>query len=280
MSRPSIFVLGGLLLIVVAVIARFGGGTPAFAQDDAATDAAPAAPADGERSIPESNLLEVIQKGGVLMYPILGCSFVMFIFVFERFISLRKGGILPGPFVKRFMTQLRDGQLEQEEALKRCEESGSPVANVFAAAAGKWGRSSVEVEQAMIDAGEREANKLKKNLRVLNAISTITPLLGLLGTVFGMIEAFNDIAASGGQAMGRPDMIASGISQALLTTAGGLTVAIPALCFFLYFASCVDRRITEIDELGHEVVQLICGEARIERKAKAAAAVAKKKAAA
>lgn len=279
MSRPSLIVLCGLLLISVAMIARFGESQPAQAQDGSAAAVADE-PADGKRSIPESNLLAVIQQGGVLMYPILGCSFVMFIFVFERFISLRKGGILPGPFVKRFMTQLREGQLEQDEALKRCEESGSPVANVFAAAAGKWGRSSVEVEQAMIDAGEREANKLKKNLRVLNAISTITPLLGLLGTVFGMIEAFNDIAASGGQAMGRPDMIASGISQALLTTAGGLTVAIPALCFYLYFASCVDRRITEIDELGHEVVQLICGEARIERKAKAAAAAAKKKAAA
>jgi biopolymer transport protein ExbB len=263
MSRLNTLLLAGLLLVCLAVFARFPGQTPAFGQ----TGEEPIAAApSGPRAIPETNLLEVIQKGGVLMYPILGCSVVMFIFVFERAISLRRSHILPGPF-KRFLLQLREGQLEQEDALKRCAENNSPVAQVFGAAASKWGRSPVEVEQAMIDAGEREANKLKKNLRVLNAISTITPLLGLLGTVFGMIEAFNDIAASGGQAMGRPEMIASGISQALLTTAGGLTVAIPALCFYLYFASCVDRRISEMDELGHEVVQLICGEARIKKKA-------------
>jgi biopolymer transport protein ExbB len=131
----------------------------------------------------------------------------------------------------------------------------SAVAEVFAAAITKWDRPAVEVEQAIIDAGERVANGLRKYLRLFNGISTISPLLGLLGTVVGMIKAFNVIATS--DAMGRPEMLASGISQALLTTAAGLVVAIPAIVAYLFFSSRVDGLIMEIDRLGQEVVHAI-----------------------
>jgi biopolymer transport protein ExbB len=151
---------------------------------------------------------------------------------------------------------LEGGQLTPAEALKRCEENGSPIAQVFAGAVRKWGRPSVEVEQAMLDAGERVATTLRRNLRALNTIHTVSPLLGLLGTVFGMIDCFKVVSSS--QTMGRPDLLASGISEALITTAAGLCVAIPTLCFYLYFCSCADRRIVEIDALGQQVVQLIC----------------------
>jgi biopolymer transport protein ExbB len=208
--------------------------------------------------IPQSSPLAIFQRGGILMWPLLFCSVVMMVFVLERAICLRRGNILPRPFVTRFLLQLEDGQLTPQEALKRCQENGSPIAQVFAAAVRKWGRSSVEVEQAMIDAGERVATGLRRNLRVLNAIHTAGPLLGLLGTVFGIIDCFNKIAAS--RTMGRPDLLADGMSEALLTTAAGLCVAIPALCFYLLFASCADRRIIEIDALGQQVVQLISGD--------------------
>lgn len=204
------------------------------------------------------NLYDVFKTGGVLMWPILGCSMVMLMFAFERFVSLWRGRILPRPFITRFLLQLEDGQLTPAEALKRCEDDGSPIAQVFAAAVRKWGRSSVEIEQAMLDAGERVGTTLRRNLRVLNTIATITPLLGLLGTVFGMIECFNVVSST--NAMGRPDLLAKGIGEALITTAAGLTVAIPTLIFYLYFGSCADRRIVEIDALGQQVVQLISGE--------------------
>ena len=151
--------------------------------------------------IPDKNLWDIIKSGGVLMAPILFCSVVMLIFVFERAICLRRSNILPRHFAKRFLLQLEEGQLNQTQALRRCEENGSPLALVFEAAVRKWGRSSVEVEQAMIDAGERVSNTLRRNLRVLNGVATVSPLLGLLGTVVGMIQAFNSIASS--QAMGR-----------------------------------------------------------------------------
>ena len=123
----------------------------------------------------------------------------------------------------------------------------------------KWNRPSVEVEQAVLDAGERVANGLRRYLRLFNGIATISPLLGLLGTVLGMISAFNAIASS--DAMGRPELLAEGISQALLTTAGGLSVAIPAFIAYMYFTSRVDRLVIEIDMLGQEVVTAIASDA-------------------
>ncbi len=211
-----------------------------------------------EPAIPTRNLWEIIIWGGPLMIPIALCSLLLVAFALERTISLRRGRVIPTPFTKRFLQQLRDGELDRDRALELCEENGSPVAEVFAAAARKWGRASVEVEQAIIDAGERVTNGLRRYLRVLNGIATVAPLLGLLGTVVGMIQAFNEIGhAELGE---RAQTVAIGISQALLTTAGGLTVAIPALICYLFFVSRVDRLIIEIDAMGQEVVGVIAAD--------------------
>lgn len=250
------------------------------AESEAAAPApeVPAVAAVMESSIPTKNLLAAIRDGGLLMFPIALCSFILFVFVFERAISLRHGRVIPRPFVKRFLEQVREKQLDREAALELCLENRSPVAEVFAGAVKKWGRPAVEVEQAVIDAGERVTNSLRRYLRLFNGIATITPLLGLLGTVLGMIRAFNAIAA----ADARPELLAGGISQALLTTAGGLTVAIPALIAYMFFVGRVDRLIIEIDALGQKLVSSIACDAwdpeteRDSNKQKAAAARKKK----
>ena len=219
------------------------------------------------------NLLQVVRGAGPMMFAIALCSFVLVVFVFERAISLRRGRVIPRPFVKRFLEQLRDGELKVDEAVSLCEENRSPVAEVFAAGVKKWDRPSVEVEQAIIDSGERVSNVLRRYLRLFNGIATISPLLGLLGTVLGMISAFNSIAQA--DAMGRPEVLANGISQALLTTAGGLSVAIPAFIAYLYFAGRVDRLIMDIDDLGQELVGEIASDVwrpKKTRKTKAKAA--------
>lgn len=206
-------------------------------------------------AIPTKRLLGMVRDGGMLMLPIGACSVILLVFVLERAASLRRSRIIPRPFVRRFLEQVRDEEIDQAEALQLCKDNGSPVALVLQAAVKKWGRSSVEVEQAILDEGERISNRLRKYLRLFNGISTITPLLGLLGTVTGMIAAFNEI--SGSNAMGRPEMLAGGISQALLTTAAGLSVAIPALCAYLYFSGVVDRLIVELDAVGQKAVDLL-----------------------
>lgn len=262
--------LGLTLLGSLAALAAYGTARAQTNADVAAAVTAPVNPpavpapaADEGRQIPMKNLLQVMRDGGPLMIPIGLCSVVLLVFVFERLISLRRSRVIPRPFVKRFLQQLRDGQLGLDSALELCETNRSPVAEVFAAAIRKWGRPAVEVEQAIIDAGERVTNGLRKYLRVINGISTVTPLLGLLGTVFGMIQTFNTIAV--GDAMGRPEMLAGGIGQALLTTAGGLCVAIPALILYLYFVGRVDRLIMDIDALGQRIVDLIAADGQLTR---------------
>jgi len=219
--------------------------------------------ADGSRpgalTIPTKSLASIIKEGGMLMAPLLLCSFILLVFVFERSISLRIGRIVPGPFVRRFLHQLEEGQFDRDQALLVCEENGSPIARVFTAAVKRWGKPASEIDQAINDAGQRVVSELRRYLRVFNGIATVSPLLGLLGTVFGMIRAFNDIASS--DAMGRPELLAAGISEALLTTAMGLAVAIPGMLLYWYFVSRVDRLTVRIDALGQEVVAVISAEA-------------------
>ena len=214
-----------------------------------------------EAEVPTAyRLTDLLRRGGLLMIPIGICSFILVVFVFERFISLRKGRIIPGPFTKRFLEQLREGQLSQNAAVAICDRNNSAMADVFRAGVAKWGKPAVEVEQAVLDEGERTSNRLRKYLRLINGVATVCPLLGLLGTVFGMIHAFDSIANTSGAAVDQASLTATGISQALITTAAGLSVAIPALIAYLFFSSRVDKHVMEIDQLGMKVVNLISAE--------------------
>ncbi len=183
--------------------------------------------------------------------------------VIERLVVLRRHRVIPKAFVERFLMHLRAGRIDKPEALAVCQQNQSPVAEIFIHGVRKWGRPSVEVEQAVIDGGERQVTQLKKGLRVLNGVSTLSPLIGLLGTVVGMIRSFNDIATAG--AMGQTQTLANGIALALLTTAVGLMIAIPAMAAYLYLAGRIDSTVMEMDRLGQELVNLISAEALRDR---------------
>jgi biopolymer transport protein ExbB len=228
------------------------------------SDARPA----GDTLIPTGNLLATIRDGGILMVPLLGCSFALAVFGIERLVSLRTGRVVPRLFASRFIEQLQSRQLTRGEAIDACEENGSPAAKVFAAAVRRWGRPAVEIEQAAIDACEREVNHLRRYRRVFNGVATVGPLLGLLGTVFGLIRSFNDVAGAG--AMGRPDLLARGFGEALITTAMGLLVAIPAMVLHWFFTSRVDRLAMRLDERCQQVIDEISQEALGESKRRAA----------
>jgi biopolymer transport protein ExbB len=233
-----------------------GGGNVAALSDQPA-----AAPA-----ISTSNLWRMLIDGGPLMIVLAGCSFMVITFVLERFVSLRRSRVIPKPFVTRFIDQLKSGELDREQSLKLCEENGSPVAQVFAGAVRKWGRPSVEVEQAAIDHGERVTHQLRKYLRIFYGVASVGPLLGLMGTVLGMIQTFNAIANH--DAVGRAEMMAGGIAKALLNTAGGLAVAIPASTFYVIFLSKIERLVIDIDDAAQEVVNSISAEELADRASK------------
>lgn len=217
-----------------------------------------------ELHVPTKSLWDMVVAGGPTMIPLGGCSVVLLIFIFERAVSLRRGRIAPRPFIKRFLHQVREGQLDRDGALALCEENGTPVAAIFAVASKKWGRPAVEIEQAVMDAGERIVTGLRRYLRVLSGLHTVSPLVGLFGTVMGIITSFNALATS--DALGKAEMLAQGISEALLATAAGLSVAIPALIAYLYFVGKVDQLTIELDAAGQELIGIISAEAIQEAK--------------
>jgi biopolymer transport protein ExbB len=203
-------------------------------------------------------IVSKVAQGGWLMIPLGICSLIVLTLSLERMIALRRSRVIPRPFVRRFTECVEDGQLSYEEAAELCEEFDCPVAEVFRAAVRRWGRPMMEIEQGVMDAGDRVSDGLKRFLRVFHAISNVAPLLGLLGTVIGMIQAFDVISSQ--ESIGQPEMLASGISVALMTTAGGLTVAIPAYLAYMYFSSKSDSYLNEIDKLCQRVVDCISAE--------------------
>lgn len=274
---PHTRVLAALLAVAVVLTAagsvsaqtpRAWAGGDAAAREPLRVAAAPPAaesPADRETVIPTGNLLATIRDGGVLMIPLLGCSFALAVFGIERAVSLRTSRVVPKIFVERLIERLQSRDITRGEALDVCDDNGSPSARVFASAIRRWGKPAVEIEQAAIDACERELNHLRRYRRVFNGVATIGPLLGLLGTVFGLIRSFNDVAASG--AMGRPDLLARGFGEALITTAMGLLVAIPAMVLHWTFTSRVDRLAMRLDETCQLVIDEISQEALAEARA-------------
>jgi len=210
-----------------------------------------------------TRILEMANSLSYFAIPFALATLLAIWFTVERVVVLRRGRVVPRPFVLRFLKLLDEGELDRDEALQICEENGSPVAMVFAHGVRKWGKSSVEVEQAMIDGGERQVSSLRKHLRVINGVASISPLLGLLGTVWGMLESFDKIAQAG--AMGNTQELASGIALALVTTAAGLIIAIPCLVVYMYLSGRVDALVMEMDDLAMKVVHNISAEGIAEK---------------
>jgi len=255
------------LLITCQSMAQDNSGKP---QSDSATSPAAAppggqgnAPPAAPSGIPTDPLGIADAMGRPFTVAFILASVIGVWSVVERLVILRRRRVIPKAFVERFLMHLRAGRMDKNEAIAICHQNQSPMADVFMHGVRKWGRPSVEVEQAVLDGGERQVTQLKKGLRVLNGVSTLSPLIGLLGTVVGMIRSFNDIAIAG--AMGQTQTLANGIALALLTTAVGLLIAIPAMAAYLYLAGRIDSIVMEMDRLGQELVHLISAEALRER---------------
>jgi len=204
------------------------------------------------------SLFQLLDKGGPLMWPLYACSVVMLAFVIERLIRLRRGGIIPSQFAAAVRGMVATGRVERETLLGYCNNHPSPVARIFQAALMHLHRPLNEVEKIIEDAGGREARKLQRTSRAFSIIADVAPLLGLLGTVWGMIQAFMKVANL--KAIGKPEMLAEGIYQALVTTGFGLSVAIPALVLYFVFSDRVERLVGEIDLLTIQFVDTVAGE--------------------
>lgn len=220
--------------------------------------------------------MNLLLSGGPVLLAILLVSLYAVYLFFERFFKLSKERLDADTLMGRVNAAVRERDLEL--ALAACEQHGGPVARVLRAALLRlpYGRSAVEA--AFQEASLQEEQNLTRGLRPLAAIAQIAPMLGLLGTVTGMILAFSEIAKQG---TGNPSVLADGIGQALVTTAAGLIVAIPTVIGQNYLASRVDTILMEIDrrreELMGNVVQAVA--ARKEETARADPAAAERESA-
>ncbi|MEI7899886.1 MAG: MotA/TolQ/ExbB proton channel family protein [bacterium] len=197
---------------------------------------------------PRETLFSLIVKGGVVMFPLGLCSVVGLAIAVERMIGLSHDRIIPPGFIDGLKQAFGSGDdADIAASIRFCAESASPVGRIFEAGLLSLPMGPSGVEKTIEDAGSREVNKLKRSLRGLAIIGSVAPLLGLLGTVYGLISVFQSASAGG---MGKADVLAKGIYEALVTTAAGLTIAIPVVLIYQYLISKVEGHVDEMDEMG------------------------------
>ena len=199
------------------------------------------------------NLLSIYLKGGYLMWPILLCSIIALTVIIDRYIVLRKTKINIPAFTVRIRGLIKKKDISG--AISHCMEEKSPVANIIRKGLKKYRLGHERVKEAIENAGRQEISKLEKGLSVLATIAGIAPLLGFLGTVTGMIQAFMRIEDLAGSA--NPSDLAGGIWEALITTAFGLIVGIPALAFYNYFLSAVKKIVGDMETVANDVVDVM-----------------------
>jgi biopolymer transport protein ExbB len=199
------------------------------------------------------NLLSIFLKGGYLMWPILLCSILGLTVIIDRYIVLRKTKINIPAFTVRIRGLIKKKDISG--AISHCMEEKSPVANIIRKGLKKYRLGHERVKEAIENAGRQEISKLEKGLSVLATIAGIAPLLGFLGTVTGMIQAFMRIEDLAGSA--NPSDLAGGIWEALITTAFGLIVGIPALAFYNYFLSAVKKIVGDMETVANDVVDVM-----------------------
>ncbi|MCU0343198.1 MAG: MotA/TolQ/ExbB proton channel family protein [Ignavibacterium sp.] len=199
------------------------------------------------------NLLDIFLKGGFIMWFILFSSIIGLAVSIDRFIMLRKAKIN----VPAFMVRIR-GFIKKKDisgAISYCMQEKSPVANIVRKGLKKYKYGHDRVKDAIENAGSQEVSKLEKGLSVLASVAGIAPLLGFLGTVTGMIQAFMTIQDLAGAA--NPSDLAGGIWEALITTAFGLIIGIPAFALYNYFLSAVKKLVGEMETVANDVIDVI-----------------------
>ena len=209
---------------------------------------------------PEMTMLELLMKGGYFMVPIGLCSLMALAIIIERLIAMRRSAVIPSGFLPGLKATFRHDQKDRSAGLAYCAANDSPISRVVAAGIRKIRRGEAAVEDAVEDAGAIEVSKLRRNLRVLYGVAAVAPMLGLLGTVWGMIKAFQATSKVGLTGAERATSLAEGIYEALVTTFAGLIVAIPVLILYYYFLSRIDRSLHEMNEASVDFVEHYLGE--------------------
>ncbi len=264
------------MILVVGMILLWGGPSTCPAQEAAVSDPAPAATAPATEARPASsapktpNLWDLTVQGGIFMIPIGMCSIVVLAYALERLIGLRRNRIVPYELLIALRKLNSDANgIDPRLAYDVCQAHPSPLANVVRAAILKVGRPHSELEKTVEDAVAREADELAHNIRPINVSVSIAPLLGLLGTVQGMILAFMVTSTTTATGAAKGQELAQGIYVALVTTFAGLCVSIPAILIANMLEGRIDRILRVMEDVFLELLpqfERFEGKLRVTRK--------------
>lgn len=198
-------------------------------------------------------LLDMYFQGGFLMHPILFLSVIAVYIIVERWRVIAKSSMRIDTFLSEVHDMLVEGNVRQ--AIRYCEQTDKPISRILLKGLQRLGRPIKEIEDGIMSAGKQEANRLESKMDWLATIAGVAPLLGFLGTVTGMIEAFQQIQNMEGQV--NPSLLAGGIWEALITTAFGLGVGIVAFGFYNYFLTGINRKIFELEVASTDFIDLL-----------------------
>jgi len=196
-------------------------------------------------------VIDLIVRGGIVMYPIILCSIIALAIFLERLWVLRRKRIIPSAFIETVEDKLRNRKLS--EALFLCQNDDSSIAKIFLAGLKNTERGIWMVKEAIEERGGREGIILEKHVGILSTIANLSPLLGLLGTVSGMIKTFKVLS----QGASNPSLLAGGIAEALITTAAGLVVAIPTLVCYRILKDKAESLIFEMEEDSIRLIEIM-----------------------
>lgn len=198
---------------------------------------------------------ELFKAGGPLMWPLLLCSIVATAIIAERLWTLQRKRVLPDGLLNQVWQRAHGGGLDRKQVA--AIRSGSPLGQILAAGVANAHRSREEMKEGIEEVGRHVVHDMSRYLDTLGTVASISPLLGLLGTVFGMIEVFQVITAGG---IGRADQLAGGIGEALITTAAGLCIAIPTLIGYRYLRNLVAGYVVEMEQEALKLVEILHGQ--------------------
>lgn len=204
-------------------------------------------------------MFELIKAGGWVMLPIILCSIIALAIVLERFWALRRQRICPGNLVSQIWHWANKDELNASHIAEL--RAGSPLGRVLAAGLVNLHQERQLMKESIEDTGRHVVVEMERYLNTLGTIAAISPLLGLLGTVLGMIKIFTAINVAG---LGNQAVLAGGIAQALITTVAGLTVAIPSIMFYRYFRGRVDELVVYMEQQALKMVEILHGERAME----------------
>ncbi len=197
-------------------------------------------------------MFELVQAGGWLMIPILLCSIISAAICVERFWTLRATQIVPKNLLAQVWNWIKNNEMDNKKL--RELRAGSPLGQILAAGIANHRRGREQMKEAIEEVASQVIHEMERYLNTLGTVAAITPLLGLLGTVIGMIKVFTAIRLEG---TGNAAVLAGGISEALITTAAGLTVAIPSLFFYRFFLRKVDELVIGMEQEALKLVEVL-----------------------